>query len=135
MVRVLVADDDDLQRTGLRLLLARSADIVVSGEAVDGQDAVRRSAELKPDVVIMDISMPRANGIEATAEIIKKSPSTQVLIVSQLHQPGIVSKALQAGARGYVLKTDVFENLAPAVHAVAQGERYFSPGLGSGKPI
>lgn len=126
-IRVYIADDHAIIRDGLRALLEGKDDIEVVGDAGDGRQAVKEAGELRPDVVVMDISMPHRNGIEATALLREKSPATRVLILSMHATTEHVFRALQAGARGYVIKNSAGAELVEAVRTVHAGKRYFSP--------
>lgn len=131
MIRVLLVEDHALVRAGLRALLERSGDIHVLGEASNGQEGVKLTREIKPDVVIMDIMMPRLNGIQAAEHILNMKLPAQVLLLSMYSEEGLVHQALQSGAKGYVLKTSVSEELLEAVRAVARGETYLSTTISS----
>ena len=131
MIRVLLVEDHALVRAGLRALLERAGDIHVLGEAPNGQEGVELTKELKPDVVIMDIMMPRLNGIQAAEHIQSMKLSAQVLLLSMYSEEGLVHQALQSGAKGYVLKTSVSEELLQAVRSVARGETYLSSAISS----
>ncbi len=126
-VRILLADDHKLVRAGLRALLERIADVEVVGETADGQDALRQIAELRPDVALVDVSMPGLNGIETAARVAREHPATRVLIVSMHLDEEYVHRALSAGAAGYLLKTSELQELEIAVRAVARGETWLSP--------
>ena len=131
MIRVLLVEDHALVRAGLRALLERAGDIRVLGEASNGQEAVELTQSLKPDVVIMDIMMPRLNGIQAAEHIQNQKLSAKVLLLSMYSEEGLVHQALQSGAKGYVLKTSVSEELLEAVRKVALGETYLSAAVSS----
>ncbi len=131
MIRVLLVEDHALVRAGLRALLERAGDIHVLGEASNGQEGVKLTREIKPDVVIMDIMMPRLNGIQAAEHILSMKLPAQVLLLSMYSEEGLVHQALQSGAKGYVLKTSVSEELLEAVRAVARGETYLSTTISS----
>ncbi len=131
MIRVLLVEDHTLVRAGLRALLERAGDIYVLGEASNGQEGVELTRSLKPDVVIMDIMMPRLNGIQAAEHIQNLKLPAKVLLLSMYSEEGLVHQALQSGARGYVLKTSVSEELLEAVHTVARGETYLSATISS----
>ena len=125
-IRVLLADDHAVIREGLKALLERTADILVVGEAANGRDAVSRSKELEPDVVIMDLTMPGLNGIEAVRLLREKCPATQVVMLSMHSDAEHVFRALEAGAKGFVLKESAGDEVAAAVRAAHVGERYLS---------
>jgi DNA-binding NarL/FixJ family response regulator len=123
---VFIADDHAVVRDGLRLLLEAQQDIRVIGDAANGRDAVRQVSQLCPDVVIVDIAMPEQNGIEATKKICKICPSTQVIILSMYSTAEHIFRALQSGARGYLLKESAGIEVVNAVRAVHAGKRYLS---------
>lgn len=125
-IRVLLADDHTVIRDGLRFMLEAQGDITVVGDAADGRQAVNQVQKLKPDVVIMDIAMPELNGIEATQQIRYTCPSTQVVILSVYSNAEHIFRALQAGARGYLLKESAGKEVVSAVRAVRVGRRYLS---------
>jgi two-component system, NarL family, response regulator NreC len=126
-IRVLVADDHTIIRSGLRLLLERHPGFEVVGEAADGRQAVDVAESTRPDVVILDIAMPRLNGIEAALQIAAKLPRTRFIILSMHSDEGYVLRALKAGARGYLLKDSAESDIVNAVRAVSEGKAYFSP--------
>jgi len=126
-IRVLLADDHGVVRKGLRFVLEREPEMEVAGEAADGREAVRLAEETRPDVVVIDVAMPQLNGIEATAQILKRSPRIGVIILSMHSDETYVVRALAAGARGYLLKDAAEADLVRAVQAVAQGKPFFSP--------
>lgn len=126
MIRVLIADDHAVVRDGLCYLLEAQPDLSVVGDAANGREAVARTIQLKPDVVLMDISMPELNGIDATAQIIQAVPETSVIILSMQGTREQIFRALQAGAQGYVLKDSAGRVVVEAVRAVHGGSRYFS---------
>lgn len=131
MTRILLADDHGVVRQGLRAVLARDASFEVIGESGDGREAVRLADALQPDVVIMDISMPQLNGIEAAKQIVKANPRTHIIIFSMHSDETYLMRALQAGVKGYLLKESAEEDLIRAVRMVAQGKPFFSPAVTS----
>jgi two-component system, NarL family, response regulator NreC len=126
-VKVLLVDDHAILREGVHALLAREPDITVVGEAGDGQEALEKVPRLRPDVVIMDIVMPRMNGLEATRLIRARYPRVRVLILSMYDDHEYVVQIIQAGASGYVLKRVVTEDLVRAIHEVHAGESFLYP--------
>ena len=128
-VRVLLGDDHVVLRQGLRRILEDRRDWRVVAEAGNGRDAVRHAIELKPDVAVLDIGMPLLNGIEATRQILRRAPSVRVLILSMHSEQAYVTQAVQAGARGYLLKESAGAELIEAIAAVAAGRSYFSPSV------
>ncbi len=129
MTRILLADDHGIVRQGLRAVLARDTSLEVIGESSDGREAVRLAEVLQPNVVIMDISMPRLNGIEAAKQIVKANPRTHIIILSMHSDETYLIRALQAGVKGYLLKESAEEDLMRAVRMVAQGKTFFSPAV------
>lgn len=125
-IRVFLADDHAVVRDGLRALLEAQDDITVVGDAANGRQAVDQVRKLRPDVVVMDIAMPELNGIEATQQIRESCPSTHVMILSMHSSPEHIFRALQAGARGYLIKESAGKEVAMAVRALHAGRRYFS---------
>jgi two-component system, NarL family, response regulator NreC len=129
MIRILLADDHALVRHGFRMILAAQPDMEIAGEAGNGREAIDLVQKLKPDVVVMDVTMPELNGIEATRRLIELSPRTRVLALSMHKDNVYVREILRAGARGYLLKDSADADLIAAVRAVAKGEGYLSPGV------
>ena len=128
-IRVLLADDHQLMRSGIRLMLEREADLSVVGEAGDGREAVALAKSLRPDVVVMDIGMANLNGIEAAQQMTGDRPEIAVVMLSMHSDESYVLRALKAGARGYLLKDSAEADLIKAVHAVAGGKSFFSPAV------
>ena len=125
-LRILVADDHHVVRTGLRALLESKSGWQVCGEATNGREAVEKAGKLKPDVAVLDIGMPLLNGVEATRQIRKLSPKTEILILTMHDSDLLVQEVLDAGALGYILKDDADRNLIAAVDALHRHERYLS---------
>jgi DNA-binding NarL/FixJ family response regulator len=128
---ILLGDDHTLVRQGVRKILEEHRDWTVVHEAADGRDAVAKAIELQPNIAILDIGMPALNGIEATRQIAKRAPAVQVLILSMHAGEAYVVQALQAGARGYLLKDSADVDLVRAVSAVSAGKSFFSPAIAS----
>ena len=128
-LRVLLVDDHTVVRQGLRRILEADADIQVVGEARDGRTAAEMTERLRPHVVVMDVSLPELNGIEATRQIVKRSDGTKVLILSMHLDEVCVRESLKAGARGYLLKDSEDLDLVNAVKMLAQGRSFFSPAI------
>ena len=128
-IRILIADDHVLIRTGLRVLLKDVPDIEVVGEAENGRAALRLAADLKPDIVVMDINMPELNGVEATRQLMEISPHTRVLALTMYEDEGMLREMIRAGAQGYVIKRAVDSDLIHAIRAVSQGYMYVHPAL------
>jgi DNA-binding NarL/FixJ family response regulator len=129
-MRVLIVDDHEVVRQGVRSLLLNQPDCDVCGEAVDGQDAIEKAQQLEPDVIIMDVSMPNLNGLEATRRVRDILPRCEVLILSQHESPEMVRQAFNAGARGYVVKSSVARDLLVALNKLNQGEPFFDSAVG-----
>ena len=128
-VRVLIVDDDDLMRAGLRSVLSSDDAIEVVGEASDGRQAIERAPRLLADVVLMDVRMPRMDGIAATGELLAAAPEAKVLIVTTFEHDEYVFGALKAGASGFLLKRASPEELIAAIHTVASGDALLSPSV------
>jgi DNA-binding NarL/FixJ family response regulator len=128
-LRLLIGDDHTIVRHGLRKILEEKPEWQVIGEAGDGREAVRQALALKPDIAILDIGMPLLNGIDATAQIVRRLPDVKVLILSMHSQEAYVSRALQAGAKGYLLKDSAGKDLITAIATMATGKSFFSPAI------
>lgn len=128
-ITVLLCDDHAMVRTGLRLLLKTAPDIEVIGEAGNGHQSVRETRRLLPDVVLMDLSMPLLNGVEAARQIVKEFPLAKVLILSAYHDDQYVQHAVKAGAVGYLVKETAGNDLLRAIHEIAAGNAFFSPSI------
>lgn len=126
-ITVLLVDDHALVRRGFRRMLEDDAEISVVGEASDGEEAVRLAFELKPKVIVMDCAMPELSGIEATRKILKKLPNAEILMLSMHSEETLVSQAMEAGARGYILKNAMDLDLVSAVKSVAAGLTVLDP--------
>lgn len=126
-IKVLLADDHELVRTGLVKLLEAYKDITVIGEAGDGQEAVEKTKKLNPDVLVIDLSMPKLTGIEATKIIRKECPKVAVLVLTMHQNEEYVYQIFRSGAGGYILKDTGKDELATAIRTVAKGEKFFSP--------
>jgi two-component system, NarL family, response regulator NreC len=128
-IRILLADDHQLMRSGLRLLIEQQSDLAVVGEAADGREAVALAKSLRPDVVVMDIAMPNLNGIEAAHQITQNQPEIAVIMLSMHPDESYVLRALKSGAKGYLLKDSAESDLIQAIRAVGQGKSFFSPAV------
>jgi PAS domain S-box-containing protein len=128
-MRVLIADDHEVVRKGVRALLLTQRDLDICGEAVDGRDAVEKAKLLLPDLILMDISMPNLNGLEATREIRSILPQTEVVILSQHETAQMAQQAFLAGALGYVVKSSISKNLFAALEKVGRHEAFFDPAI------
>ena len=126
-VRILVADDHAIIRRGLRALLAHDPEFEIVAEACDGQEAVELAERVRPQVAVLDISMPKLNGLEAARRILGKLPDTQIILLTVHVDESYLFGALKSGARGYVLKSSAEFEIVEAVHAVSLGKAYFSP--------
>ena len=126
-LRLLIADDHTLVRQGLRRILEGQPGWEVVAETGDGREAVRLAAELKPDVVLLDIAMPHLNGVEAMQQIERRAPGVRVLVLSMYSDEAYVTRAIRAGASGYLLKDSADTDLIKGITAVAQGKSFFSP--------
>jgi two-component system response regulator NreC len=129
--RLLIADDHGLMREVMACFLEAAPDLEVVAEAEDGRQAVDAAVRYQPDIVLMDLSMPQMNGLEATRQIAAKVPSCKILVITASRNEGMLQELLEAGAAGFVLKTGDTDELLNAVRTVLQGKRYISQGLGS----
>ena len=128
-LRILLADDHPIVRDGLRLLLEAQPHLHVVGEAADGQESLRKAHALRPDVVLMDLAMPRLNGLQATQRLRTELPNVKVVVLTAQEDEGYLDQLCQAGAAGYVRKRAASEDLLKAIDAVVRGELYFDPVL------
>jgi two-component system response regulator NreC len=128
-IRILIADDHGVLRAGLRALLNTEPSLEVVGEAADGNEALRLTSELQPDIVLMDISMPDCGGIEATRRLTELRPDVGVLILTVHEDKGLLREAIRAGAAGYILKRAVESELINAIQAVSRGDLYVHPAM------
>jgi two-component system, NarL family, response regulator NreC len=128
-IRILLADDHAVVRQGFKMILAAQPDMEIVGEAGNGHEAVELAEKLRPEVVVMDVSMPELNGIEATRRLASSTPHTRVVALSMHKDSVYVREILRAGARGYLLKESPATDLVAAVRAAAAGEAYISPAV------
>jgi len=126
-IRLLIADDYDTLRENIKSFVSKQPDIEVVGEAKDGETAVELAKNLSPDVVLMDISMPKLSGIEAAGNILSNNAAARIIILSTHSSKHFVEAGLKAGVLGYVLKTSIFDDLLPALRAVMANEFFLSP--------
>jgi len=129
VIRILLADDHVLVRQGFKMILSAQPDMQIVGEAANGRETVEQCEKLQPDLVLMDVTMPELNGIEATRRIATASPRTRVLALSMHKDAVYVREILRAGARGYLLKDSAEADLIAAVRSVAKGEAYLTPAV------
>jgi DNA-binding NarL/FixJ family response regulator len=125
--RILLADDHEVVRAGLRALLEEQSGWEVVAEAVDGRDAVEKASKLRPDAVVIDIAMPSLNGLEAVRQIVKAVPNAKVLVLTMYDSDPLIQQVLQAGARGYLLKSDAGRDLVSAIEALRRNKTFFTP--------
>ncbi len=131
MIRVLLADDHALVRDGLRAVLSRERDLQVVGEATDGREALRVAETAKPDVAVLDLSMPLLNGLDAARQLAARDQAPRTILITMHAEDRYVLDALRAGVRGYVLKKQAAADLVRAIHEVVAGRVYLSPGVGA----
>jgi len=129
LVRVLVVDDVELWHTFVHMRLGMEANLYIIGVATDGLDAIRKAERLRPDLILLDISLPKLNGLEAARQIRKVSPSSKILFLSVESDPDVVRDALSAGGLGYVLKTEAARDLLSGIESVLLGRRFVSSSL------
>lgn len=134
MIRILIADDHEVVRRGLRALIESHPGWEVCGAAADGRTAVKLARTLSPDIVVMDISMPQLNGFEATRQILKTTRGIEVLVLSMHESEQLVQEVVAAGARGYVLKSDVGRDPVAAIEALLRREQFLSPRVAPSVP-
>ena len=128
-IKILIADDHDVVRAGIRFLLQRQEDMEIVGEASDGRQVVRLAEALSPSVIVMDIAMPQLNGIDAAAQILNRDPDIKIIVLSMYADEEFLIRALTAGVKGYLLKDAVQADLLRAVRAIATGRSFFSPAI------
>lgn len=124
--RILIADDHEVVRRGIRALIEQHVGWEICGEAVDGEDAVQKAGELRPDIALLDVGMPRLNGLDAARQILAAAPQTRVLILTMHESEQIVREVLEVGARGFLLKSDAARDLISAVRALEQRTTFFT---------
>lgn len=128
-IRVLVADDHHLVRAGIVSLLSGQPDIEVVGEAANGSEAVERARTLSPDIAVLDITMPKMDGIKAAQEITASIPSVKILVLTQYEQEEYIKRVMHSGVSGYILKTSLVDDLTTAIRTVAEGKRFITPAV------
>lgn len=128
-IKLMIADDHKLFREGIKALLAVTDDIEIIGEAEDGDAALKKSRELEPDVILMDINMPGLNGIRVTEQILEKKPQTRIIMLTMLEDDASIFHAMRAGARGYLLKGADPDEMLSVIRAVAEGQALFGPAI------
>lgn len=127
MIRLVIADDHHLVRQGIRALLEKSGEVQVVAEAATGQEAVDMVQQHEPDGLIMDLSMPRLDGVQATDHILRDNPQTRIIILSMYSDTAMIQQLLRRGVKGYLVKDAIADELMVAVHAAVQGRTYLSP--------
>jgi len=126
-LRILLADDHEIVRRGLCALLQNHEGWEVCGEAIDGRDAVEKAKQLKPDVIVLDVGMPNLNGLDATRQLVQYDPNFKVIVLTITDSDQVIREALDAGARGFVLKSDAARDLVSAVEALQRKRMFFTP--------
>lgn len=134
IIKILVADDHSLMRSGIKSIVAKRKELQIVSEAVDGFEAVKRAEESKPDIILMDIRMPRLDGLKAIKEIIKADSETRIIVISALKDEEYIIESFRSGAKGYVLKDSVNENLLSAIDSVLSGKTYLDKNI-LGNPL
>ena len=129
VTRILIVDDHEIVRRGVRALLESQPGLVVCGEAIDGRDAIAKAAELRPDLVLLDVGLPELNGLEVARRLRASLPSAKILVLTVLEVDRLAGELLEAGVNGYVLKSEAGSTLVSAVRAVTAGTRLFTPQL------
>lgn len=130
-LRILVADDHEVVRRGLCSLLESQPGWQICGEASDGRDLLKKASELKPDIIVLDVSMPNLNGLEATRQILKTNPKAKILVLTLHDSDRLIHEVLTAGASGFVLKSDAARDLVAAVESLRQNKTYFTSKVAS----
>jgi DNA-binding NarL/FixJ family response regulator len=128
-ITILLAEDHTIVRKGIRMMLEMEKNFIILGEATDGHDAIRLACAHKPDVVLMDIAMPELNGLEATRQLLKHLPQTKIIMLSAHNDDNYISKAIDNGAVGYLLKQSSVQDVCRAVNKVMQGQKFFSAAI------
>lgn len=128
-IRILIAEDHETVREGIKLLVLAQPDMIVVGEAGDGEEVVREAVRLKPDIILMDVSMPVMNGLKATRKLQKTSPEVRILIFTRHTEDGYLQQLIAAGASGYVLKQSAPTELINAIRVIGSGRSYLDPSL------
>jgi DNA-binding NarL/FixJ family response regulator len=129
-VSILLVDDFEPWRRSVSSLLRSKPEFQIVGEASDGLEAIQKAEELQPDLILLDIGLPKLNGIEAAARIAQVAPQSRIVFCSQLNDPEVMRAALSDGARGYILKLDAASELSPALESILRGEKYVSRRVG-----
>lgn len=135
MIQTLIADDHDLIRRSVRMLLEQDSEIKIVYEATDGQEALDKIGEIKPDIAILDISMPNLDGISASEKVLEMGLDTQIIILSMHSDPVLIDQLLKSGIRGYLIKDSLTEDLLPAVRSAVQRKIFMSPSINLPGPL